>query len=124
MNISPAKLFTGIGLRSQRLTRILMLMSATLALLLGLVAPMPARAATSVVTNLNDSGPGSLRQAIADAAPSDIITFGVTGTITLTTGELLINKDLTLSGPGAAKDRKSTRLNSSHIQKSRMPSSA
>ena len=28
------------------------------------------------------------------------------------------------SGEGCSKDRKSTRLNSSHIQKSRMPSSA
>ena len=28
------------------------------------------------------------------------------------------------SGPAASSDRKSTRLNSSHIQKSRMPSSA
>ena len=28
------------------------------------------------------------------------------------------------TGHGAGKDRKSTRLNSSHIQKSRMPSSA
>ena len=31
---------------------------------------------------------------------------------------------LLLRGSGAARDRKSTRLNSSHIQKSRMPSSA
>ena len=59
------------------------------------------KAATNV-TNLNDSGPGSLRQAIADGAPGDTITFAVTGTITLTSGELVIGKDLTLSGPGAA----------------------
>ena len=32
--------------------------------------------------------------------------------------------DETFDGPEGAKDRKSTRLNSSHIQKSRMPSSA
>ena len=31
---------------------------------------------------------------------------------------------LDLNGEGALEDRKSTRLNSSHIQKSRMPSSA
>jgi len=58
--------------------------------------------AATTVTNLNDSGAGSLRQAIADAAPGDTITFAVSGTIILTSGELLVAKDLTLSGPGAA----------------------
>ena len=63
-----------------------------------------AHAATITVSNTNDSGPGSLRQAIADAASGDIIAFapGLTGTITLTSGELLIDKDLTIIGPGAA----------------------
>ena len=59
------------------------------------------RAATLTVINTNDSGAGSLRQAIADAASGDTITFAVTGTILLTTGELTINKDLTIQGPGA-----------------------
>jgi hypothetical protein len=50
-------------------------------------------AANFVVTNLNDSGAGSLRQAILDAnangAGLDTIdATGVAGTITLTTGEL------------------------------------
>ncbi|HEY9174733.1 MAG TPA: DUF642 domain-containing protein [Verrucomicrobiae bacterium] len=58
-------------------------------------------ASTRTVVNLNDSGPGSLRQAIADAAPGDTINFAVTGTITLTSGELVVDKDLTISGPGA-----------------------
>jgi hypothetical protein len=58
-------------------------------------------AATLTVTNNNDSGPGSLRQAIADAAPGDTINFAVTGTITLTSAELVIDKDLTIQGPGA-----------------------
>ncbi len=56
--------------------------------------------ATITVTTLDDSGPGSLRQAIADAAPGDTIDFGVTGTITLTGGELVITNDLTITGPG------------------------
>ena len=62
-------------------------------------APL-ANAATITVTNLNDNGPGSLRQAIADAAPSDTINFSVTGTIALTSGELNIDKDLAIVGPG------------------------
>src|SRR5215510_14098323 len=60
------------------------------------------RAATITVMNTNDNGTGSLRQAIIDANAGDTIDFAVTGTITLTTGELLINKDLIISGPDAA----------------------
>jgi hypothetical protein len=52
------------------------------------------------VTNTNDDGPGSLRQALVDANGGDTITFTVTGTIGLTSAELVIDKDLTLSGPG------------------------
>jgi hypothetical protein len=61
-------------------------------------------ASTLVVTTTNDSGPGSLRQTILDAYPSETtITFApnVTNTITLTTGELLVNKALAIDGPGA-----------------------
>ncbi len=56
-----------------------------------------------VTTNAN-SGPGSLRQAILDACPDATITFDMTqvvSPITLTSGELLIDKNLTISGPGA-----------------------
>ena len=56
---------------------------------------------TITVTNTHDGGAGSLREAITSAAPGDTIIFGVTGTIVLTTGELLIEKNLTISGPGA-----------------------
>ena len=52
------------------------------------------------VTNLNDKGPGSLRQAIIDAASGATITFAVTGQINLTTGELPVNGQLVVSGPG------------------------
>lgn len=69
------------------------------------------------VTNLLDDGPGSLRAAVAAAAPGDSIVFDQTlsgGTITLTSGPLAIGDDLvidardlpagiTLSGGGASR---------------------
>lgn len=70
--------------------------------LIGWAGYSPANAATLTVSNTNDSGSGSLRAAIAAAAPGDTINFSVTGAITLTTGELLIDKNLTISGPGAS----------------------
>ena len=69
------------------------------ALLLG-ATDMPA--ATITVTNGNDSGAGSLRQAILAASPGDTINFAPSiTTVTLTSGELVIDKNLTITGPGA-----------------------
>ena len=56
------------------------------------------------VTNTNDNGPGSLRQALFDSHDNDTINFdpALKGqTILLSTAELLINKNITISGPGA-----------------------
>jgi len=63
------------------------------------VPPAPARAATIIVTTGADSGPGSLRQAIADAGSGDTITFApeVT-TVTVTSDQLMIATDLTIDG--------------------------
>ena len=52
------------------------------------------------VTSLSDSGPGSLRDAIVNTASGGIVAFNVSGTISLLT-ELVIDKDLTIAGPGA-----------------------
>jgi hypothetical protein len=63
-----------------------------------------AHANIVTVTNLNDSGPGSLRQALADANEGDTIDFdpALKGqAIILTTAELVISKNITISGPGA-----------------------
>jgi hypothetical protein len=64
-----------------------------------------AQGATLTVVNLNDSGAGSLRQAVADAADQDQIEFdnSLSGTLTLTGGTLaLAGKSVAIVGPGAA----------------------
>jgi hypothetical protein len=53
------------------------------------------------VSNTNDAGDGSLRQAIIDAQPGDVIHFAdaIAGqTIILTSGELFVGKVLTIEG--------------------------
>src|SRR5260370_36141769 len=57
-------------------------------------------ATTLTVTNLNDSGAGSLRDTIAAANNGDTINFAVTGTIILSS-EIQFAKNLNISGPGA-----------------------
>jgi hypothetical protein len=55
------------------------------------------------VTNTNDSGPGSLRQALADANDGETINFDAAlkgQSIDLTTAELVIDKSVTITGPG------------------------
>jgi hypothetical protein len=73
----------------------------SVAVLLFAARAMSAHAATITVTNTNDNGPGSLRQALAVAHDGDRITFAVSGTITLTSGALVVAKSVTISGPGA-----------------------
>jgi len=69
-------------------------------------------AATITVQDTGDGAanagncPGSgcrLRDALAAASDGDTIDFSVTGTILLTNGHLLVDKSVTISGPGAAQ---------------------
>ncbi|MDR3386539.1 MAG: choice-of-anchor Q domain-containing protein, partial [Rudaea sp.] len=63
---------------------------------LALLAPAVAWAGT--VTNLNDSGAGSLRSTVAAGGT---VTFAVTGTVTLTSGAIAAPNGVIISGPGA-----------------------
>jgi hypothetical protein len=62
--------------------------------------PAATAQATITVANNNDAGPGSLRQAIADATPGETIVLPA-NTYTLTSAELTIAKSLTIAGDGA-----------------------
>src|SRR6185312_7853819 len=88
---------------SMKHTRILLLIA-----LLGVAAVgLPSlNGATITVVNTNDNGPGSLRQALANALDGDLINFNSSlngQRITLTSGELLVSKNVTVDGPGAAR---------------------
>lgn len=88
--------------------------AAVFVLLLALFAPLIAPQAVQAqpqaitVTSLSDSPQASqvtLRQAITSVAAGGTITFAANllpGTINLTGGELVIDKDLTIQGPGPA----------------------
>ncbi len=82
-------------------TRILGKCFAAVAGLLFCTIATQTHAATITVTNRNDGGTGSLREALRNAHDGDTISFAVTGTIALTSGGLPITKNLTISGPGA-----------------------
>src|SRR5262245_25648039 len=81
-----------------------------LVLVLGLraLAAGTAQAATFTVMNVNDAGPGSLRQAITDAnaagpGPHTIDLRGVSGEITLASKLPTVTGSVTLTGPGASR---------------------
>jgi hypothetical protein len=82
-------------------TRIKRMRFSIIRVLLLCAMAMQAHASTITTINTNDSGPGSLRQALAVAHDGDRITFTVSGTITLTSGGLVVTKNVTISGLGA-----------------------
>jgi fibronectin-binding autotransporter adhesin len=56
-----------------------------------------------IVTNGDDAGPGSLRDAVAQAnanAGADVITFNGNFIVNLTSGEILVTDDVTITGNG------------------------
>ena len=69
-------------------------------MVIALGAGASARAATVAVTNGNDSGPGSLRAAVAAADPGEMITVPAL-TVFLTSGQIVVSKSLTIVGAGA-----------------------
>jgi CSLREA domain-containing protein len=97
----------------QHLTASLIRKTFTLFIMAVLVAGLTlsvlpvSHAADITVTTLDDendncaTGGCSLREAITEATPDQDIDLGVTGTIILTNGELAINQNLTITGPGA-----------------------
>src|SRR4051794_1561562 len=74
-------------------------LSLVLAAILALAVSGTAEAALTVA-NTNDSGPGSLRQTVAEAGSGETVNLPA-GTYTLTSGPLQITKALTIAGHGA-----------------------
>ncbi|MFH2098658.1 MAG: hypothetical protein ABIJ95_04030, partial [Pseudomonadota bacterium] len=75
---------------------------AGLCLILIALSASGALAQTRTVNSLaDDSSPGTLRYEIGNAFPADIIDITVTGTILLVGGDIPIESNLTIIGPGA-----------------------
>lgn len=84
----------------RRLSALSLVLLFALAVVPAYARRAPPAANTIVVTNLNDDGPGSLRQAIADASDGVSITFatGLTGTIALDRPSRLSGKIFDIGG--------------------------
>ena len=65
---------------------------------------LPAcKGVNTVVANNNDGGLGSLRDIVASVCVGSTVTFApsVRGSISLTAGQIIIDRNLTITGPGA-----------------------
>ncbi|MGH7992053.1 MAG: glycosyl hydrolase family 28 protein [Limisphaerales bacterium] len=60
---------------------------------------------TWTVSSLNNIGTGSLRQQVASAHSGDTIVFsnGLTGTVPLSSGEIVLSNSISILGPGAGR---------------------
>ena len=85
----------------------------------GALTPPPAGTNVWTVTSDDDSGPGTLRQAIADAAPGDTIRFALrrykslgfaSPEIISLNSTLVIDRDLIIAGPGPEKLHETGRI--------------
>lgn len=80
--------------------------NVVMALSLLLLISANAFSAEITVTSAADSGPGSLRQAVITTKPGDTIVISLAGKetkIILTGGEIPLEKNLNIKGPGADK---------------------
>ena len=75
----------------------------SLAVLALTLPPSIARATTRIVNSLADAGAGTLRDTIAASGDGDLINFSVTGVISLTSGALIVSKNIIIAGPGATQ---------------------
>jgi hypothetical protein len=86
-----------------RFLNIILAIALCLASLGGLTPSQSANAATLSVTSTADSGAGTLRQAVLDAAAGDTIKTNLPDPSTIAlTSEIIINKDLVIQGQGAS----------------------
>ena len=71
----------------------------------GLVKAVVTVPATWTVSSLNNIGTGTLRQQVASAHAGDTIVFsnGLTGTIPLSSGEIVLSNSISILGPGAGQ---------------------
>lgn len=85
--------------------RVRVILAITAWVALALVLAEVAWAITCTVSNTADTGAGSLRAAVSaccNVGSGTVDAAGVTGTITLTSGEMNVTKSCTLTGPGQA----------------------
>jgi hypothetical protein len=85
--------------KNMKNTRLILL----IAVFAAAIASPDLRGATIIVTEASDSGPGTLRQALADAQDGDTITFdqAIYNTLWVTHGDLVVDKSVAIVGLGA-----------------------